>query len=504
MHILITKGLANEDSLLKLLSQHFNIPYLRIRPEDIDAELANKIPAKLVTHYNFMPLRIKENKLEIAINDPLEILAIDEIKLFLNQDVQPVIASLKDILDAIKSFYGLGAETLEAMTVEAPADLEVLNVKKDEDIKDEAIDPSVIKFLNQVLLDAIKQRATDIHFEPFEDELRIRYRIDGILYEVSSPPSIKNFQSSIASRIKVMANLDIAEKRRPQDGRIDIKMGEEIYDLRISIMPTPFGESIGIRLLPRANPIIGLGGLGLSIEGLGILEKAISKPHGIILVTGPTGSGKTTTLYACLNKINSLERKILTIEDPIQYQLKGITQMQIEPKIGFTFANALRSMLRHDPNVMMVGEIRDSETAELAVRTSLTGHLVFSTLHTNDAVGGITRLLDMGIDAFLVSSSVILIIAQRLVRVICPHCKGKNSGCEACRFTGYHGRTGIFEMLEISDEIRELILKKAPSHQIKQKAVSLGMTILKQAGQEKVRQGITTVEEVQRVTQEES
>ena len=504
VHLLINKGLVNEDSLLKLLSQHFNIPYVRIRPEDIDAELANKIPAKLVTHYNFMPLRIKDNKLEIAINDPLEVLAVDEIKLFLNQDVQPVIASLKDILDAIKNFYGLGAETLEAMAVEDPESLEILKVKKNGDIKDEAIDPSVIKFLNQVLSDAIKQRATDIHFEPFEDELRIRYRIDGILYEVSSPPSIKNFQSSIASRIKVMANLDIAEKRRPQDGRIDIKMGEEVYDLRVSIMPTPFGESIGIRLLPRSHPIIGLEGLGLAPEGLGILEKAISKPHGIILVTGPTGSGKTTTLYACLNKINSLERKILTIEDPIEFQLKGITQMQIEPKIGFSFANALRSMLRHDPNVMMVGEIRDSETAELAVRTSLTGHLVFSTLHTNDAVGGITRLLDMGIDAFLVSSSVILIIAQRLVRLICPHCKGKQGGCEACRFTSYHGRTGIFEMLVISDEIRELILKKAPSHQIKQKAVFLGMKNLKEAGLEKVRQGLTTTDEVLRVTQEET
>jgi type II secretory ATPase GspE/PulE/Tfp pilus assembly ATPase PilB-like protein len=525
VRILTFKGLINEDNLLKTLSEQLDIPYLRIKAEDIDSELIKKIPAKLVTHYNFMPIRLQNGVLQIAINDPLEISTLDEIKLFLNQEIQPIIASLKDILESIKNFYGLGAETLEAMEVQAPQDLEVL-VKKDGDIKDETIDPSVIKFLNQVLLDAIKQRATDIHFEPFEDDLRIRYRIDGILYEVACPPTIKHFQSSIATRIKVMANLDIAEKRRPQDGRIDIKMDQEVYDLRISIMPTPFGESIGIRLLPRSSPIIGLKKLGLTAEELDILEKMIAKPYGIILVTGPTGSGKTTTLYASLNKINSTERKILTIEDPIEYQLKGITQMQVEPKINFTFANALRSMLRHDPDVMMVGEIRDTETAELAVRTALTGHLVFSTLHTNDAAGGIIRLLDMGIDSFLVSSSVNMIIAQRLVRLICPHCREKfipeahlirqfigdepsnvavfhGRGCETCRFTGYHGRTGIFEMLVLSDEIRELILKKIPSHQIKQKAVSLGMKTLREAGWDKIKQGITTIDEVIRVTQEE-
>ncbi|MCX5702569.1 MAG: GspE/PulE family protein, partial [Candidatus Omnitrophica bacterium] len=423
-----------------------------------------------------------------------------------------------------KKFYGVGAETLEAMSKESVSDLTLLKVETNKDIHDETIDPSVIKFLNQVLLDAIKQRATDIHFEPFENDLRVRYRIDGILYEVPCPATIKNFQPHIASRIKVMANLDIAEKRRPQDGRVDIKLEEEVFDLRISIIPTPFGESIDIRILPRSKPLIGLRELGLTLEELETMERAIKKPHGIILVTGPTGSGKTTTLYACLSKINSLERKIITIEDPIEYQLSGITQTQADGKIGFTFANALRSMLRHDPNVMMVGEIRDTETAELAVRTALTGHLVFSTLHTNDSSGGITRLLDMGIESFLVSSSVILIVAQRLVRLICPHCKEEynpepellkqfakdrpvdlrffhGKGCEACRLTGYRGRNGIFEMLEISDEIREMVLKKMPSHQIKNKAVSQGMKTLRDIGWEKVRQGLTTVEEVLRVTQ---
>jgi type II secretory ATPase GspE/PulE/Tfp pilus assembly ATPase PilB-like protein len=421
----------------------------------------------------------------------------------------------------------LGAETLEAMAAVAATDeFQIIKSDQGQDIKDDSIDPSVVKFINQVLTDAIRQRATDIHFEPFEDDLRVRYRIDGLLYEVACPATIKHFQSSIASRIKVMASLDIAEKRRPQDGRIDVKMDDEIFDLRVSIMPTPFGESIGIRLLPRSSPIINLEGLGLNGEELAIVEKHIRRPYGIILVTGPTGSGKSTTLYACLNRINSPERKILTIEDPIEYQLKGITQMQIEPKVGFTFANALRSMLRHDPDVMMVGEIRDTETAELAVRTSLTGHLVFSTLHTNDAAGGVTRLLDMEIDPFLVSSSLVLIIAQRLVRMICPHCRVsyepeaqlikqfeaygitgesvyRGKGCEACRHTGYQGRTGVFEMLSLTDDIRELILKKAPSHQIKQKAMAGGMKVLKQSGWEKIRKGITTLDEVLRVTQED-
>jgi type II secretory ATPase GspE/PulE/Tfp pilus assembly ATPase PilB-like protein len=451
---------------------------------------------------------------------------LDEIKLFLHQDIQPVLASHQDILEAIKNIFGVGADTLEAMAVASPKDLEVLKVEQGKDINDEAIDPSVIKFLNQVLLDAIRQQSTDVHFEPSEDGLRVRYRIDGILYEVSCPPTIKHFQSSIVSRIKVMANLDISEKRRPQDGRVDVKLENEIFDLRISIMPTPFGESIGIRILPRLSPIISLEGLGLNSAGLQILENAIKRPHGIVLVTGPTGSGKTTTLYACLNAINSSQRKILTIEDPIEYQLKGITQMQVDTKVGFTFANALRSMLRHDPNVMMIGEIRDIETAELAVRTALTGHLVFSTLHTNDAAGGITRLLDMQVDSFLVSSSIILILAQRLVRLICPHCKEKylpehgllrqfigdktwqapfyhGRGCEICRFTGYKGRTAIFEMLEISDEIREMILNKTPSHQIKQKAMALGMKALKEAGWDKIKEGLTTVEEVLRVVAQE-
>ncbi len=525
---LVSRGIVGEEKLLQLLSDKLQMPIVRVRFEDIDEALVKEIPAKLVTHYNFMPICRSGEAVQIAVNDPLSLENIDEIMLFLKKPVVPVLAGSKDISDAIRNFYGLGAETLEAMAAVAPVEeFQIIKSEKGQDIKDDSIDPSVVKFLNQVLTDAIKQRATDIHFEPFEDDLRIRYRIDGLLYEVACPPTIKHFQSSIASRVKVMAALDIAEKRRPQDGRIDVKMDNEVYDLRVSIMPTPFGESIGIRLLPRSGSAITLEGLGLSDTELEIVDKNIRRPYGIILVTGPTGSGKSTTLYACLTNINSPERKILTIEDPIEYQLKGITQMQIEPKVGFTFANALRSMLRHDPDVMMVGEIRDTETAELAVRTSLTGHLVFSTLHTNDAAGGVTRLLDMQIDAFLVSSSLVLIIAQRLVRTICPHCRVsyepdpqllkqfedcgvsgatvfRGKGCEACRQTGYQGRTGIFEMMQLTDEIRELILQKAPSHLIKQRAVAGGMKVLKQSGWEKIRKGITTIDEVLRVTQEET
>lgn len=524
VRILILKGLANEEEILGELSGHLGIPFIKIKPEEIDVETARSVPSGLATNYNFMPIRLLGDKVQIAVNDPLDIAALDEIELFLNRKVLPVIAGQKDILESIKKFYGVGAETLEAIAGQARQDLPLREASRD--IQDETIDPSVIKFLNQVMLDAIKQRSTDIHFEPFENDLNIRYRIDGILYEVPCPPTIKSFQSQIASRIKVMANLDIAEKRRPQDGRVNIVLEDEPYDLRISIIPTPFGESIDIRILPRSKPLIGLEELGLTSLELEITERMIRKPHGIILVTGPTGSGKTTTLYACLNKINSSERKIITIEDPIEYQLKGITQTQADAKIGFTFANALRSMLRHDPNVMMVGEIRDSDTAELAVRTALTGHLVFSTLHTNDSAGGITRLLDMGIESFLVSSSVVLIIAQRLVRLVCPHCRQRyeppaellgqflpaaaaghgffrGSGCEMCRFTGYRGRSGIFEMLEINDQIRELIVKKTSSQQIKEKAMMLGMKTLKAAGWDKVKEGLTTVEEILRVTQEE-
>jgi type II secretion system protein E len=528
--ILVRDGIVSEEQILTSLSRHLNLPFIKITPQEIDVNITKKVPAKIATHYNFMPLREEKGVFIVAISDPLDITLQDEMRLFLKKDIRVVLAKREEILQSIRKYYGIGAETVERMIIENQ-NLEVLSkeAKSEQDIRDETIDPSVIKFVNQILVQAINDRATDIHFEPYEDEFRIRYRIDGVLYNMAIPASIKHFESSIVSRIKVMANLDIAERRLPQDGRIKVKLGHEEYDLRISILPTPLGESVDIRILTRGSLLLGLERLGLEGEDLEILNSIIRRPHGIILVTGPTGSGKTTTLYAALSKINSTDKKILTIEDPIEYQLKGITQMQVQPKIGFTFANGLRSMLRHDPDVMMVGEIRDLETAELAIRTALTGHLVFSTLHTNDAAGGITRLLDMGIEPYLVTSTVICIIAQRLVRIICDACKEeylpddkiikelvegqaikdksfkfyRGKGCPSCKFSSYKGRTGIYEILLIDDFIRQLIMERTPSNIIKQKAVAKGMKTLRQAGLFKILKGLTTPEEVLRVTHQD-
>jgi type II secretory ATPase GspE/PulE/Tfp pilus assembly ATPase PilB-like protein len=387
-------------------------------------------------------------------------------------------------------------------------------------------DASIIKFVNQIFVQAVKDRVTDIHIEPYEDELKLRYRIDGMLHDIPVPAGIKYFQAAIVSRIKIMANLDIAEKRLPQDGRIKIRVAAEELDLRVSILPTQYGESVDIRLL-SGNMLYSLENLGLFPSDLDILEGLIKKPHGIIFVTGPTGSGKTTTLYACLSKINTKDKKIITIEDPIEYQLKGVTQIQVHPRIGLSFAAGLRSMLRHDPDIMMVGEVRDFETAEITIRVALTGHLVFSTLHTNDAAGGVTRLLDMGVEPFLAASSVECFIAQRLVRIVCPKCRiekkpdkealkefgvgnsgskvvvYEGKGCEACKFTGYKGRTAIYEFLPMNEDIRDLVLRRASSDQIKNKALELGMHTLRMDGWEKIKKGLTTVNEVIRVTKED-
>jgi type II secretory ATPase GspE/PulE/Tfp pilus assembly ATPase PilB-like protein len=394
------------------------------------------------------------------------------------------------------------------------------SAEKAEDLEALAEEASIIKFVNQIVFEAIKDRATDIHLEPFQDELRTRYRIDGILYDIHIPETIKYFHPAIVSRIKIMAHMNIAEHRLPQDGRIKIKSGEEELDLRVSTMPCAFGEAVHIRVLSQKS-FLELEKLGLLEEDFKIIEQVIKRPHGVIFVTGPTGSGKSTTLYACLAQINSQAVKIITIEDPIEYQLRGVNQVQVNPKIGLDFAMGLRHMLRHDPDIMMVGEVRDYETAEIAIRAALTGHLVFSTLHTNDACGAITRLLDMGIEPFLVSSSLECLIAQRLVRRICPKCKiplasrnevlaqiqkeesFEGKGCEACRFTGYRDRTAIYEILTITDTIRDMILNRNSSQQIKQKAVAQGMRTLRQDGLQKVFAGLTTYAEVVRVTQQE-
>lgn len=528
---LVKLGFITEEEILKALAHQLDLPYVKLQDNNIDPQVIKKIPSRFVCYYKFVPLKEKDGVLTIAIDDPLDIKRLDEIKLTLKQPINPVISSLEDIMAAIREYYGVGAETVEEMLV-GGGGIEIKEAfvpeRKDEYIQDETIDPSVIKFVNQVMIEAIDGRATDIHIEPFEDELRIRHRIDGVLYKMVIPPTIKQFQSAIVSRVKIMSNLNIAEKRLPQDGRIKIRMENEEFDLRISILPTPFGESVSIRILSRGSLFLGLEQLGLSGEDSDKLNDMIKKPHGIILVTGPTGSGKTTTLYASLSKLNSMDRKIITIEDPIEYQLKGITQIQVLPKIGLTFANGLRSMLRHDPDIMMVGEIRDVETAEITIRTALTGHLVFSTLHTNDAAGAIARLLDMGIEPYLVSSSVEGIIAQRLVRIICPACKEeyvppqeviinfgvtnnakgvklfRGRGCAECKYTGYKGRTGVYEILVLSDEIRNLISSKVPANIIKRTALSMGMRTLREDGWQKMLKGITTIEEVLRVSQEDT
>jgi len=526
--ILTELGFASQDRILPVLAVQREIPYVSLGTASIDPVAIKAVMAKYAYHYMVMPIGITDGVLRVALSNPFDLNTLDDLRLLLGHKIEPVLAGEGDIREALKKYYGLGADTVEKILREADHAFE--STTPDlcvEDLEQLAHEASVIKFVNQILLEAFQERATDIHIEPFEDQLRFRYRIDGILYNVSIPANIRQFHSAIVSRIKIMANLDITEKRLPQDGRMKVRVGENELDLRISILPTQFGEAVDIRLLSRRDMFLGLGKLGLLPQDINILESMIKNPHGILLVTGPTGSGKTTTLYACLAKINDSEKKIITIEDPIEYQLRGITQIQVFPKIGLTFSRGLRSMLRHDPDIMMVGEIRDLETAEIAIRVALTGHLVFSTVHTNDAASSITRLVNMGIEPYLISSSVICIIAQRLVRLVCPYCKTEvgiaedvvrqfdptpdssfskaveGKGCEACRFTGYLGRTGIYEILIMNERVAESIDRKTPANKIKEQARTLGMRTLRQDGWEKIKMGLTTVGEVLRVTQEE-
>ncbi|MFH0790866.1 MAG: GspE/PulE family protein [Candidatus Omnitrophota bacterium] len=527
---LLKLGFASEQQLFGILSRYLNVPYIRLKDKEIESQVIQKVPAKFASHYKIMPLEFKDNTLVIAMTDPLDIRILDDIKLLLGIEVKGVLSSELEIIDAISKYYGVGAETLERIISEKPASEDAKKeTQETQNLEILAEDASIIKFVNQILSQAIKDRATDIHLEPFQNELRVRFRIDGLLYEINTPETIRYFHPAIISRIKIMAHLNIAERRLPRDGRIKIKINDEETDLRVSILPTAFDEALHIRRL-SSQFFLELEKLGLFPEDLRIIEKVITKPHGIIFVTGPTGSGKSTSLYASLARINSNSIKIITIEDPVEYQLRGINQLQVNPQINFTFAVALKHILRHDPDVIMVGEVRDYETAEIAIRSALTGHLVFSTLHTNDAAGAVTRLLDMGVEAFLVSSSLECLIAQRLIRLICPRCKTpltsdkkneifkqlkdiefdrqntelfEGKGCEECRFTGYRGRTGIYEILTVTESIREMILNRASSQQIKQKAVSQGMRTLRQDGLRKVLMGLTTFAEVIRITQQE-
>jgi type II secretion system protein E len=524
---IVALGFATEEQVLLALSHQIGVEYIKLKSLEISPDIIKKVPAKFACYYKIVPVSLDGVKLKTAVTNPLDLAVLDEIRLVLKYDIIPALSGEQDILEAIKKYYGVGAETIDKIIGNArtPTDGPT-QIEASSDIDEMADDASIIKFVNQVLQQAVLERATDIHIEPFEGELRIRYRVDGVLFNASIPPSIKYLHQAIVSRIKIMSSLNIAERRLPQDGRIKIKVANADLDLRVSAIPTSYGESIHIRIL-SANVLLGLESLGLLKDDLDMLDAIIRKPHGILFVTGPTGSGKTTTLYACLSKINDASKNIITIEDPIEYQLRGITQIQVNTKVGLTFASGLRSMLRHDPDIMMVGEVRDLETAEIAIRVALTGHLVFSTLHTNDSTGAVTRLLDMGIEPYLVSSSIEAVIAQRLVRVICDKCKTEVSpdkalikdlnlnpkdkkifyegrGCESCKFTGFKGRTAIYEILVLDDGIRDLVIKRAPMNEIKDLALKKGMRTLYNDGMIKVARGITTIKEVLRVTEIEA
>lgn len=522
--VLIKLGYTTEEQVLTALSKQLGVSYVKIKDIDIKAEIVNKVPAKFACYYKIIPIGMEKKALTVAVTNPLDLGMLDDLKLVLGYNINPVLAAERDISEGIRKYYGVGAETVEKIMDQSEArEATPAQAEAAADIEEMADDASIIKFVNQVIQQAVSERATDIHIEPFEGELRVRYRVDGVLFNASIPPTIKYLHKAIVSRIKIMSALNIAERRLPQDGRINLKIADTELDLRVSVIPTSYGESVHIRIL-SSNVLMGLERLGLLDEDLKVVEILITKPHGIIFVTGPTGSGKTTTLYACLSKINDATKNIITIEDPIEYQLFGITQTQISPKIGFTFANGLRSMLRHDPDIMMVGEVRDLETAEITIRVALTGHLVFSTLHTNDACGAVTRLLDMGIEPYLVSSSIEAIVAQRLVRLICEKCKREvnldpkllkelkissrqkkifygGKGCPACKFTGFKGRTAIYEILAMSENIRNMVLKRASADEIREQAIKDGMRTLFDGGMAKVAKGLTTIGEVLRVTE---
>lgn len=533
--VLVKKGFVREDDLYRALSEKLKIPFIRLGKFLIAKEVIDRVPAKFAIHYKMIPIKFTRDCLTVALAEPQNIRVVDEIRMALKSQyrIEPVLATENDILAGIKKYYGVGAETIEGMVEKdaegKPSSTAVKESDNEiDDIEKLAGDASIVKLVNQVLLEAWRKRATDIHIEPYRSKLQLRYRVDGMLYPAEVPERIRRYLPAIISRIKIMSNLNIVERRLPQDGRASVKVGPHKMDLRISILPSPYGESVVIRILPTSM-LLRLEDLGLDESQRKILQELILRPYGIIFVTGPTGAGKSTTLYASLATINTPERKIITIEDPIEYEIEGITQIQVMPQIGLTFAQGLRSMLRHDPDVMMVGEVRDFETAELAIRIALTGHLVFSTLHTNDAASAVTRLLDMGIDPFLIVSSVECFIAQRLVRLICSKCKKEDKrlvtpeiikeieecqrekikgpkmqigeGCEECNFTGFKGRSGIHEFLVLSRPIKELIMKKASADDIKRAAVQNGMRTLRQSGWDKVVLGQTTIDEIMRVSQ---
>ena len=530
--IAVELGFCTQEQVAQALAEQMGLPLVRLRDMTIPPEVLSQVTEPMAQLYRIIPIAFKDNTLTVAMCEPQKLSVIDELRSFLGYEIRPVVATEKDIQEALDRYYSSGTESVESIIEQLEKDPQLQRAAAELDEEGpiditsaEALAESapVRKLLNMILLLAIKDHSSDVHFEPFENEFKIRLRGDGVLYEMVPPP--RHLAMALVTRIKVLANLDIAERRLPQDGRIRLSVGGHPVDLRVSVLPTMFGESVVLRILDRSVVMLDLNALGMEPDILAEFRRIINLPHGIVLVTGPTGSGKTTTLYAALNELNCIEDKIITTEDPVEYDIDGIVQIPIDPTIGNTFAHCLRSILRQDPDKILVGEIRDLETAEIAVQASLTGHMVFSTLHTNDAPSTVTRLRDMGIPAFLITATLEAVLAQRLVRKICTQCRetfvppsetlmelglrpeqvvGKRfyrgRGCVNCNSTGFKGRTGIFELMVMNDEIRDVINRGGGTEQIREVALEQGMRPLREAGLRKIFDGTTTCEEVIRET----
>jgi type II secretory ATPase GspE/PulE/Tfp pilus assembly ATPase PilB-like protein len=520
--VLVRQRVVSARDVLRVMGDQFHIPVVDLASIDIDPAVVGILPPKLVFRDNCLPLAREGDTLTVATSDPFELGVLDELRRLTGFAIRVVLADEEELRKAIRDRLGVGGDTLDAMS----AGMEIKpgapgTGPHHADDAEQAQEASVIKLVNDLIAEAIAVRATDVHIEPYEHELAVRYRVDGVLERSNVPPTIHRFGAAIVSRLKIMSSLNIAEKRRPQDGRIAFRQKGGEYDLRVSVIPMLFGEGVVLRVLNKSTVMLGLDQLGMPEHILGSWDALINRPHGILLVTGPTGSGKSTTLYASLNRIVSDEIKAITVEDPVEYHVPGVNQIQVNHKVGLDFAMGLRSILRHDPDVVMIGEIRDKETAETAIQASLTGHLVFSTLHTNDATGATTRLLDMGVEPFLVSSSLEGVLAQRLVRRVCADCAesfhpdradlpqsfhlppdatlARGRGCKSCRNTGYRGRLGVYELLRLSDPLRELIMEHASAPKIASVALEeKGLAVMGEDAFNKVRAGITTIEEVVR------
>jgi general secretion pathway protein E len=525
---LMETHLIPEQELCQLMSELLEIPFVTFDQFPKEPLYLNDLSVQFMKQNRLLPVQREQGELTVILHDPLDFYTLDAIRMATGLRVKPLIGTESEIAEALEQLYGAGT-TMEKI-IEDIDNIPEYQLEDEEDVdhlRDMASEAPVIRLVNLIISKAIDIKASDIHFEPYENQFRIRYRVDGVLHDVEAPP--KRLQSAIISRVKIMAKLNIAERRLPQDGRIMVRVKGKEIDFRVSTVPTIHGESVVLRILDKSSIVLDIEKLGFPADILTDFDQAIRKPHGIILVTGPTGSGKTTTLYCALEKINSPDKKIVTVEDPVEYQLRGVNQIQVKPGIGLSFASSLRSIVRQDPDVILIGEIRDAETADIAIHAALTGHLVFSTLHTNDAASAITRLIDMGIEDYLLSSTLIGILAQRLVRVTCPHCKAsyvpqdsflkemgvprealsamnvvEAKGCMECNFTGYKGRMGIFEYLKVTDEIKGLVLERKDSQMLKEVSRKKGMRTLREDGWLRVRDGTTTIQELLRVTQEEA